>query len=327
MGWISYSLVVVNGPSNPPPFLVAQGFDGSKFDWHGTPGQWATVIFSDAQAFGVAMRVRVTVTVERRRGCVQPQCENKVPDSTLRNLQISWPTFQPRAAQPRQVEKGPYPGTTLARAMAFRSGTTVVGTELVQAGRAGAWVIQAKANKVAMEAGVPVTLPGGIVATLTQGNPGPVSPRYGTLIITGGALGWRLVQAQPVHAGWCKQVGGSGTLRSATPASSHPSFTPPASSRLWPGDCRPAVPRRHPADDGILQHCHPAEQAAGPAGARPPGAQLLCSAGQGERTASGGSRGRWIRQHHLQRLHERRQLMSGAGRPYVDQLLTDVSAT
>lgn len=78
----------------------------------------------------------------------------------------------------------------------------MVGTELVQAGRAGAWVIQAKANKVAMEAGIPVTLPGGVVATLTQGNPGPVSPRYGTLIITGGALGRRV--PQPVHADWCR---------------------------------------------------------------------------------------------------------------------------
>lgn len=70
------------------------------------------------------------------------------------------------------------------RAVAFRSGATVVGAELVQTGQPPsptAWVIKGKANRVLMEAGTPVTLPGGIVATVTQGNPGPAAPRMGTL--------------------------------------------------------------------------------------------------------------------------------------------------
>ncbi|PRW58476.1 hypothetical protein C2E21_2859 [Chlorella sorokiniana] len=115
------------------------GFDGSQFDWHGTPGQWADVIHSDAQAFGVSVR----------------------------------------------VEQGPYKGLTLVRAVAFKSGATVVGAELVQTGNSGAWVIQGKANRVLMEAGTPVALPGGITATVVQGNPGPVAPSMGTFTITG----------------------------------------------------------------------------------------------------------------------------------------------
>ena len=77
------------------------------------------------------------------------------------------------------------------RAVAFKSGATVVGAELVQTGQPPnptAWVIKGKANHVRMEAGTPVTLPGGIVATVTQGSPGPAAPRMGTLVISGGAF-------------------------------------------------------------------------------------------------------------------------------------------
>ncbi len=54
--WCSGSM-----PAEPAHLLshrLVQGFDGSTFDWHGTPGQWSDVIASDAQAFGVSVRVR-----------------------------------------------------------------------------------------------------------------------------------------------------------------------------------------------------------------------------------------------------------------------------
>ena len=95
------------------------------------------------------------------------------------------PSYRQPAAPPLQVEKGPYPGTTVVRRVAFRSGATIVGAELVQ--QSGTWLIQGKANRVLMEAGTPVALPGGITAALSQGVPGPAWPRMGTLIVTGGA--------------------------------------------------------------------------------------------------------------------------------------------
>lgn len=131
-----------------------------------------------------------------------------------------------------------FPGVTVVRSVAFKSRGTLVGVQLVRTGQPPqpfAWVIKAKANYVPMEAGAPVNLPGGIVATLVEGNPGPVAPCLGLLVISGGARlqgnGWMSMHAPSHLPAHCAEKEGGRRRVDAASAASWAVSTPLLSRR------------------------------------------------------------------------------------------------
>ena len=165
------------------PLHCVQAFDGTRFDYDGTSGVWTVLLASDRQAFALSTKVGW--------GAGAGACSWAGPGSR-------WHPAASRSLAPPcalQMEAGVLPGTTLIRAMRFKSGQTLVQVTAVRAGapRPGAppdWCLSVFANGQPVAGNMTVAgLPGGIAVTFLPGS-GPAA-RPGTVTITSGALGAR----------------------------------------------------------------------------------------------------------------------------------------